>query len=196
MRVLVACEESGRVRDAFLARGHDAISCDILPTSSPGPHIQDDVLRHLAGWDLIIAHPPCTYLANSGVCWLHRDPARWKMLDEAAEFFLKLYDAPCDRVCVENPIMHKYARERIRGMRPTQIVQPWMFGHMEQKATGLFLRGLPPLEETNNVREAMMKLPDNERQRLHYLPPSKDRARLRSQTFAGIAAAMADQWRG
>lgn len=195
MRVLVACEYSGRVRDAFIAQGHDAMSCDLLPTDVAGPHHQGDVFDlDLTQFDLMVAHPPCTYLTNAGVTWLHRDPSRWAKLDEGAAFFKKLLDAPIPRICVENPIMHKYAKERIGGVKQTQVVQPWMFGHMEQKATCLWLKGLPPLTPTNNVKEAMMSLPDNQRQRLHYLPPGPDRWKLRSTTYQGVADAMAAQW--
>ena len=196
MKVLVACEYSGRVRDAFIRKGHDATSCDLLPSDSDlGPHYQGDVFDlDLASFDLMIAHPPCTYLTNSGVSWLHKDPSRWEKLDDGAAFFKALLDAPIKRIAVENPIMHKYAKERIGGVKQTQVVQPWMFGHMEQKATCLWLKNLPPLVETNNVKEEMLKLPDNERQRLHYLPPSEDRWKLRSTTYQGIANAMAEQW--
>ena len=195
MRVLVACEYSGRVRDAFLAKGHEAMSCDILPTDAPGPHYQGDVRDVLGdGWDLMIAHPPCTYLTNSGVTWLHRDPTRWKKLDEGAAFFKMLLDAPIERIAIENPIMHKYAKQGIGGVKQSQVVQPWMFGHMEQKATCLWLKNLPLLTPTRDVKAEMMALPDNERQRLHYLPPSADRWKLRSTTYQGIADAMAEQW--
>ena len=195
MKVLVACEYSGRVRDAFLAKGHDAISCDLLPTDQHGPHYQGDVFDlDLSSFDLMIAHPPCTYLTNSGVVWLHRDPQRWKLLDEAAAFFKALLTAPMPKICIENPIMHKYAKERIGGVKQSQVIQPWMFGHMEQKATCLWLKGLPLLEETNNVREEMLKLPKRKRERLHYLSPSPDRWKLRSTTYQGIADAMANQW--
>lgn len=194
MRVLVACEYSGTVRDAFKAKGHDAWSCDILPTDKEGQHYQCDVREVLnKEWDLMIAHPPCTYLTNSGVTWLHRDPSRWQKLDDAADFFRSLLNAPIPRICIENPIMHKHAKERI-GSNQSQVIQPWMFGHMEQKATCLWLKGLPLLKPTNNVKEEMLKLPDSQRQRLHYLPPSKDRWKIRSTTFQGIADAMAEQW--
>lgn len=194
MRVLVACEYSGTVRDAFKAKGHDAWSCDILPTDKEGQHYQCDVREVLdKEWDLMIAHPPCTYLTNSGVTWLHRDPSRWQKLDEAAEFFRTLLNAPIPRICIENPIMHKHAKERI-GVHQSQVIQPWMFGHMEQKATCLWLKGLPLLKPTNDVKAEMLKLPDSQRQRLHYLPPSKDRWKIRSTTFQGIADAMAEQW--
>jgi len=197
MKVLVACEYSGTVRDAFRALGHDAVSCDLLPTDRPGPHYQGDVFDLIGdGWDLMIAHPPCTYLTNSGVSWLHKDPERWERLNEGAAFFKALLNAPIQFKAIENPIMHKYAKDRIGGIKQTQIIQPWMFGHMEQKATCLWLTGLPPLTPTNNVKAEMLKLPDNERQRLHYLPPSPDRWKLRSTTYQGIADAMADQWGG
>jgi len=195
MKVLIACEYSGRVRDAFIARGHDAMSCDLLPTDAPGPHYQGDVFDlDLAQFDLMIAHPPCTYLTNSGVCHLHKDHSRWSKLDDGAGFFKALLDAPVPRIAIENPIMHKYAKERIGGIKQSQVIQPWMFGHMEQKATCLWLKGLPLLVPTNDVKQAMMALPDNERQRLHYLPPSADRWKLRSTTYQCIADAMADQW--
>ena len=195
MKVLISCEYSGRVRDAFIAMGHDAMSCDLLPTDAAGPHYQGDVFDlDLTQFDLMIAHPPCTYLTNAGVTWLHRDKERWAMLDDGAAFFKRLLEAPIPRICIENPIMHKYAKERIGGIKQSQVIQPWMFGHMEQKATCLWLKGLPLLQPTNNVKEEMMKLPDNERQRLHYLPPSADRWKLRSTTYQGIANAMAEQW--
>ncbi len=195
MKILIACEYSGTVRDAFRALGHDATSCDLLPTDREGPHYQGSVLDIINdGWDMMIAHPPCTYLANSGVSWLHKEPSRWDKLDEGAAFFRLLWEAPIGRIAIENPIMHKYAKERTGAGRQSQIVQPWMFGHTESKATCLWLKNLPPLQETNNVKAETMKLPDNERQRLHYLPPSPTRWKERSTTFSGIAQAMADQW--
>jgi len=195
MRILVACEYSGTVRDAFTKLGHFAMSCDILPSDKPGNHYQGDVRDLLdQDWDLMIAHPPCTYLTNSGVCWLHKDPDRWALLDEGAAFFKLLLDAPIPRKAIENPVMHKYAKERIGGVKQTQLIQPWMFGHMEQKATCLWLTNLPPLVATHNVKEEMLKLPKNQRERLHYLPPSEDRWKIRSTTYQGIADAMAAQW--
>ena len=195
MRVLVACEYSGTVRDAFRRRGHDAMSCNLLPTDQPSPHYQGSVLDILPdGWDLMVAHPPCTYMTNSGVTWLHKNPNRWALLDEAARFFCQLLNAPIPRIAIENPIMHKHAKERIGGIKQTHVIQPWMFGHTEQKATCLWLKGLPALTPTNNVKEEMLKLPARERQRLHYLPPSADRWKLRSTTYKGIAEAMAEQW--
>jgi len=195
MKILIACEYSGRVREAFRKLGHDAWSCDILPSDDNSPyHIQDDVLKHLdKGWDLMIAHPPCTYLSNSGVTWLARQPGRQALMIKGAEFFKALLNAPIPVVAIENPIMHKYAVEII-GRRQDQVVQPWMFGHLERKATCLWLRGLSKLTATNDVKEEMLKLPKNVQQRLHYLPPSKDRWKLRSTTYQGIADAMADQW--
>lgn len=195
MKVLVACEYSGIVRDAFRARGHDAMSCDILPTETEGPHYEGDV-RDLLGesFDLVIAHPPCTYLSNSGVAWLHRDESRWAKMYEAAEFFSLMFEFDSPRIAVENPIQHKYAVEAHGRGRQTQIIHPWQFGHTEQKATGLWLRGLEPLRHTENVKEQMMRLPKRERQRLHYLPPGPDRWKLRSATFQGFADAMAAQW--
>jgi hypothetical protein len=194
MKVLVACEYSGVVRDAFIRAGHDAMSCDLLPTDTDGPHYQGDVMDIINdGWDLLIAHPPCTYLTNSGVRWLHTEDGRWDRMREGAEFFKALLNADVSRVCVENPIMHRYAKEII-GAEQSQVVQPWMFGHTEQKATCLWLRGLPNLEPTNNVKDEMMKLPKSQRQRLHYLPPSGDRWKQRSTTYSGIAEAMAQQW--
>ena len=193
MRVLVACEYSGVVRDAFIAAGHLAMSCDLLPTDAPGPHHQGDVLEILDdGWDLLIAHPPCTYLCNSGVRWL-KDVERWPHMIDGAVFFRTLLEAPIARVAVENPVMHGYAA-RIVGRRQDQIVQPWMFGHPETKATGLWLRGLPKLTPTDDVKAHMLTLPMKERARVHYASPGPDRWKLRSTTYAGIARAMASQW--
>jgi hypothetical protein len=194
VRVLVACEYSGRVRDAFIRAGHDAMSCDLLPTDAPGPHHQGDVRDILGdGWDLMVAHPTCTYLCNSGVRWLSTEPDRWKHMVAGAVFFRELLNAPIPRVAVENPVMHGYAAA-IVGRRQTQIIQPWMFGHPETKATGLWLRGLPPLVATEDVRDVMRHLPKAERSRIHYASPGPDRWKLRSSTYVGIAAAMADQW--
>jgi hypothetical protein len=194
VKVLIACEYSGIVREAFKAKGHEAWSCDLLPTEIPGKHHQGDVFDIINdGWDLMVAHPPCTYLSNSGVSWLHKDKSRWAKMEGGAMFFKKLLEAKIEMKAIENPIMHKYAKEII-GRKQTQMVQPWMFGHPESKATCLWLEGLPPLKETNNVKEEMLKLPDSQRQRLHYLPPSPDRWKERSRTFQGIADAMAQQW--
>lgn len=186
MRVLVACEYSGIVRDAFKKRGHDAISCDLLPTDKPGKHYQGDVFDIINdGFDLMIAHPPCTYLCNSGVCWLYKDESRWDKMRLGANFFKRLLNCSVPKIAVENPIMHKYAKEII-GINQTQIVHPWQFGHGETKATCLWLKNLPTLKPTNIV--------EGREQRLHKLPPSKDRWKIRSTTFQGIADAMAEQW--
>lgn len=195
MRVLVACEYSGKVREAFRKLGHDAWSCDLLPSDDNSPyHYTGDVFDIIdQGWDLMIAHPPCTYLTNAGVSWLYKKEGRWEQMRDGAEFFKKLLDAPIPKIAVENPIMHKYAVEII-GRRQDQVIQPWMFGHMEQKATCLWLKGLPLIVPTNNVKEAMLKLGPKVRQRLHYLPPSKDRWKIRSETYQGIADAFAAQW--
>ena len=195
MKILIACEYSGIVRDAFAAKGHYAMSCDFLPTDREGNHHQGDVMELLNyEWDMMIAHPPCTYMCNSGVSHLHKDPKRWIELFKAGEFFKMLLNKNIGKIAIENPVMHKYGKQLIGDVKESQIVQPWMFGHTEQKATCLWLKGLPNLHETNNVKEEMMTLPKNKRERLHYLPPSKDRWKLRSTTYQGIANAMADQW--
>lgn len=195
MKLLVACEFSGVVTQAFRDAGHAAYSCDLLPTEGdPRYHLQGDVFEFIEdGWDMMIAHPPCTYLTNAGVTWLHRQPDRWQHMIEGAVFFRRLLEAPIPAIAVENPIMHKYAASII-GRRQDQVIQPWMFGHPEQKATGLWLKNLPPLMPTADVKEEMKALPESERQRLHWLPPSPDRWKERSRTFTGIAFAMAQQW--
>ena len=195
MRVLIACEYSGVVRDAFTRLGHDAVSVDLLPSESEGNHIIGDVLDVIGSqkFDLMIAHPPCTFLTNSGVAWLHKDSSRWAKLDDASTFFKALLDAPIERICVENPIPHKYAVERI-GEKYSQIIQPWMFGHMETKSTCLWLKGLRPLLPTTNLKDETWALPPAQRQRLHWLTPSPDRWKERSRTYQGIADAMAQQW--
>lgn len=194
MNILIACEFSGVVRNAFIRRGHRAVSCDFLPTESEGPHYAGDV-RYLLddGWDLMIAHPPCDYLTNSGVRWLHERPERWAHMRQGAEFFRLLLEAPIPKIAVENPIMHRYAKAII-GRGQDQVIQPYMFGHPERKATCLWLKGLPALRATHDVREEMARLPKREQQRLHWLPPRPNRAKERSRTFQGIAEAMADQW--
>lgn len=180
MRVLVACEFSGIVRDAFAARGHFAVSCDLLPSERPGEHFQGDVRDVLNdNWDLLIAHPPCTHLAVSGARWFAEKQAEQA---EALEFVRLLLDAPILRIALENPV--SVISTRIR--RPDQTIQPWMFGHGETKATCLWLKNLPPLVPTNIV--------EGREQRVHRMPPGPDRWRERSRTFPGIAAAMADQW--
>ena len=191
MRVLVACEFSGVVRRAFAARGHDAWSCDLLPAEDrSNKHIVGDARDLLGdGWDLLmVAHPPCTRLCNSGVRWLaERD--LWGELDEAAALFSAFWNAPIDRIAVENPVMHKHANARIVGYEPfAQSIQPWQFGHPETKRTCLWLKGLPPLRPT--------KIVAGRTARVHRMPPGPDRWRERSRFFPGIAEAMADQWGG
>jgi hypothetical protein len=220
MRVLVACEESQVVCKAFRERGHEAYSCDVLPCSGGHPewHIQGDVLEVINGiiidkktgeyiadgnhrlstkWDIMIAHPPCTRLANSGVRWL-KERNLWRDLDYAVGFFAQIHEAPINKIAIENPIPHKYAREGFRyehgatlnwigGIgKYDQIIQPWQFGHGETKATCLWLKNLPKLEPTNIV--------EGREQRIHKMPPGADRAKERSKTFPGIAKAMAEQW--
>lgn len=179
-RVLVACESSGVVRDAFIRAGHDAMSCDLLPTEQPGPHYQGDVCDVLDdGWDLMVAHPPCTHLAVSGARWF-----KDKLIEqeESLHFVRLLLAAPIPRIALENPI--SIISSRIR--KPDQIIQPWQFGHGETKATCLWLKNLPKLQPTDVVegREA----------RVHKMPPGPNRWRERSRTYLGIGAAMADQW--
>lgn len=189
MRVLVACEFSGVVRRAFADRGHDAWSCDLLPAEDrSNKHIIGDARDILNdGWDLLaVFHPPCTRLCNSGVRWL-AERNLWADLDEAAALFSAFWNAPIERIAVENPIMHRHAKERIAGyIPPAQTIQPWQFGHGETKATCLWLRGLPNLAPTNVV--------EGREQRVFRLPPSADRWKERSRTYPGIADAMASQW--
>jgi hypothetical protein len=204
VKVLIACEESGRVRDAFLALGHDAISCDLEDTRSPGPHYKGDVRDILGdGWDLMIAHPECTRLTNAGVRWLinapppgRTFPEMWTSLFDAAEFYRALRDAPIPRKAIENPIMHKYARDLCRP-GPRQVVQPWWFGEEAFKATGLELINLPPLVPTNKLTPPK---PGTEEHKnwsfIHRMTPGPNRKRDRSVTFQGIAEAMAMQWGG
>lgn len=182
MKVLVACEYSGRVRDAFLARGHDAMSCDLLPTEVPGPHYQGSVTNIInEGWDLMICHPPCTHLAVSGARHFAAKRASGVQQD-ALEFVRFLLAAPIPRIALENPI--SIISSAIR--KPDQIIQPWQFGHGETKATCLWLKNLPPLVPTNIV--------EGREQRIWKMPPGPDRWKERSRTFDGVAQAMADQW--
>lgn len=189
MKVLIACEFSGIVRSAFRRRGHDAWSCDLLPAEDGSPyHIQDDVRYHLdRGWDIIIAHPPCTRLTNSGVRWLD-ERNLWKEMEEGAEFFNLFKKADCKKIAIENPIPHKYARDIIGEY--LQIVQPWMFGDNESKAICLWLYGLPKLKPQVTIKPANMI------QRVWKMPPGPDRAKERSRFFCGVANAMAEQWGG
>ena len=192
MKMLVACEFSGTVREAFAKKGWDAWSCDLLPTDIPSDkHIQGDCLEVIASqsWDLIIGHPPCTYLTVSNSKNWAKLQANGKQ-QEAIDFALAIWDADCPRICVENPVGALSTRSRMG--KPSVYIQPYQFGHAEQKKTGLWLKGLPPLTTTNFID--VSGLPKKDVQRLHYLPPSKDRWKLRSKTYQGIADAMADQW--
>jgi len=205
MNVLIACEYSGRVRNAFVLKGHDAMSCDLLASETERPdgwdgHYQGDVRDLLSdksySFDLMIAHPPCTYLCNSGVRWLapggKLDPSRHKLMMKACDFFALLYWTDIPRIAIENPVMHNYARDYLWSAWKvptfTQSIQPWQFGHGETKRTCLWLRGLPPLTPTCIVkgREA----------RVHRMSPGPDRWKERSRTYQGIADAMASQWGG
>jgi hypothetical protein len=197
VRVLVACECSARVRDSFRARGHDAWSCDLQPCEGdPRWHIQGDAIAAAYGqrWDLLIGHPECTFLANSGAKHLYAgmkaengpNAERWARMGAAAAFFLALWNAPVARVALENPIMVGHPRRLFGIPGPTQTIQPWQFGHGETKATCLWLKGLPPLAPTEIV--------EGREQRVWKMGPGPDRKRERSRTFEGIAAAMAEQW--
>jgi len=184
LRVLIACEYSGAVRDAFALLGHDATSCDLLPSEKPGNHHQCDVRDILGnGWDMLIAHPPCTHLAVSGARWFPAKRASGEQ-QTALEFVRLLLEAPVPRIALENPV--SIISSAIR--RPDQIIQPWMFGHGETKATCLWLKNLPKLTPTAPV--------EGREQRVHRMPPGPDRWKERSRTFPGIAAAMAQQWGG
>lgn len=183
MRVLVACEFSGVVREAFRKRGHDAWSCDLLPTELPGNHIQEDVHEVLdRNWDLMIAHPPCTYIAFSGIRWNAGNPQRQHEQDAALGFVLRLMIAPIEKIAIENPV--GVITRHIRKW--DQMIHPWQFGHGETKATCLWLKNLSPLEPTEIVKGRQSKV--------HRMSPNKHRSRERSRTFQGIADAMAEQW--
>lgn len=206
MRVLIACEESQAVCKAFRKRGHEAYSCDILPCSGGHPecHIQDDVLKHLNdGWDLIIAHPPCTYLSLAGNRWFNEqrygDKARERkrLRDEAVKFFMEFVNAPCAKIAIENPLGTISTLYR----KPDQIIQPWQFGHKTRKPTCLWLKGLPPLAPTDIVEPEIIRYKNGKGTDTAWhieslkLPPA-ERQKARSKTFAGIAEAMAEQWGG
>jgi hypothetical protein len=196
MKVLIGCEESQEVCIAFRERGHEAYSCDLQECSGGHPewHIKADIRTLLKDYfDLVIFHPTCTRIANSGVMWLEKRNL-WNDLDEACEFFNLRHKFNAPMVATENPIPHKYAIQKI-GMYD-EIIQPYMFGHLERKATCLWLKNLPELLATKNVYDEMKNLPKNISQRIHYIGPGPDRAKLRSKTFPGIAKAMADQWGG
>ena len=179
-KVLIACEYSGRVRDAFIRNGCKALSCDLLPTDQPGPHYQGDVFDIINdGWDLMVAHPPCTHLAVSGARWFHK---KQKEQEEALDFVRRLMAAPIEQIAIENPV--SIISSQIR--KPDQIIQPWMFGHGETKSTCLWFKNLPPLKSTDIV--------DGRENKVHRMPPSEHRWKLRSLTYQGIADAMGDQW--
>ena len=195
-RVLIACEFSGVVRRAFRDAGHDAWSCDLLPAEDgSNQHVVGDAREILDwGWDLlIVAHPPCTRLCNSGVRWLTKPPKgktleqMWQELEEAADLFSAFWNAPIERICIENPVMHKHAKTRIKNYEDfAQSIQPWQFGHGETKRTCFWLKNLTPLKATNIV--------DGREARIHRMPPGPDRWRERSRFFPGVAVAMASQW--
>ena len=214
MKVLIACEYSGRVRDAFIRGGHEAMSCDLLPTDSPGPHYQGDVRDVLHdGWDLMVAHPPCTYLSVSGMHWTTRGLRDPQLTEDALDFVRLLMAAPIPRKCIENPV--SVISTRIR--KPTQTVHPWMFGHDASKATCLWLENLPALRPTSVVnptyyccglpiddlfacpnccgeKKARPRWANQKPSGQNKLGPSDDRWKIRSETYQGIADAMADQW--
>lgn len=208
----MGCEFSGVVRNAFRKLNHEAYSCDLLPSSDNSPyHFQEDLLDLLkrdSNWDLAIFHPPCTYLCNIGVRWLRSSKvnysfgngylgplnfSRWREMENGAYFFKCLLNQPIPRICIENPISHKYALDLI-GRKYDQIIQPWMFGTTETKATCLWLKNLPKLVETNNVKKQMQSLPKKDTHKIHYMGKSKDRGLLRSVTYQCFADNFAAQW--
>ena len=195
MRVLIACEFSGTVRDAFIRKGHDAMSCDLLPTEKPGPHYQGDILDVIhSGWDLMVAHPPCTYLSSFGLHWNTRRPERAEMTEDAIRFVMDLAAADIPQICIENPIGCLSTRWR----KPDQIVQPFEFGHDASKATCLWLKGLPKLMPTAlidpRIVNGRMRWGNQTDTGQNKLGPSADRWAKRSLTYDGIAEAMAQQW--
>ena len=194
MKVLIACEYSGIVRDAFAAKGHDAWSCDILPTEITGNHFQGDVLEHLdKGWDLMIAHPPCTHLAVSGARWFTEGKKPWSLQEDALDFVRKLLAAPIDKIALENPV--SVISTKIR--KPNQIIQPFQFGHDVSKRTCLWLKNLPNLKPTKIVKPDIIEKNGYKMSRHHWETfklPSKIRGKVRSRFYEGIANAMVDQW--
>tara|TARA_R100001440_G_scaffold769_2_gene2493 strand:- start:5439 stop:6011 length:573 start_codon:yes stop_codon:yes gene_type:complete len=189
MKVLIACEYSGIVRDAFTKKGHDATSCDILPTESKGKHYQGDVLDILDdGWDLMVAHPPCTHLSVSGARWFTEGKKPMYLREEAIDFVKKLMDAPIEKIAIENPVsvISSYIR------KSDQMINPYQFGHKEYKRTCLWLKNLPKLQETNNLKEETDALPNKEKHRIWWIGSGKGKER--SKFYTGIADAMADQW--
>lgn len=195
MKILVACEYSGTVRDAFIRGGHEAMSCDLLPTDSPGPHYQGDVFDIINdGWDMMVAHPPCTYLSVSGMHWTTRGLRDPQLTEDALDFVRLLMAAPIERIAIENPI--SVISSRIR--KPDQIITPYQFGHDASKKTCLWLKGLPPLRPTQLVEPRIVngksRWGNQTDSGQNKLPPSADRWKIRSETYTGIADAMADQW--
>lgn len=195
MKILVACEYSGRVRDAFRALGHQAVSCDLLPTDVEGPHYQGDVFDIINdGWDLMVAHPPCTFLSVSGMHWTKRGLRDPQLTEDALEFVQRLLDAPIEKIALENPI--SIISSRIR--KPNQIIQPWQFGHDASKKTCLWLKNLPLLQPTNIIEPRIIdgkkRWGNQTDSGQNKLAPSDDRWKIRSETFEGIAAAMSQQW--
>ena len=197
MKILIACEYSGRVRGAFIRRGHDAISCDLLPTDAPGPHYQGDVADILNdGWDMMIAHPPCTYLSVSGMHWTTRGLRDPQLTEDALDFVRLLMSAPIERIAIENPI--SVISSRIR--KPDQIIMPYQFGHDASKKTCLWLKNLPLLTPTKMIEprivEGKKRWGNQTDSGQNKLTPSADRWKIRSETYEGIANAMAAQWGG
>lgn len=209
MDVLIACEYSGVVRDAFISKGCNAISCDLLPTDKPGPHYEGNLFDIIdLKWDFIGAHPPCTYLTNSGVRWLYnkdgsKNTDRWIKLEEAVNFFNAI-KSKIKIGYLENPIPHKYARDGfcsvvtgkwVEGIgKYSHTFQPYDHGHSESKRTCLWLKGLPRLNKSNDVKQEYLNLPRKESNKIHYASPSVDRWKIRSTTYSGVAKAMAEQW--
>ncbi len=196
MKILIACEFSGTVRDAFIRKGHTAISCDILPTEAPGPHYTGDIrnILYSDAWDLVIAFPPCTYLCSMGVWWNHKRPERWLETDKAQEFFMLFADLPC-RYAIENPVGIMSTRYR----KPDQVIQPWQFGHEANKPTCLWLQGIPKLTPTQIVSRGKFYTKKNGARMSAWSHKCSGtnkakRARIASITFPGIADAMAEQW--
>ena len=195
MRILIACEYSGTVRDAFTAEGHYAVSCDLLPTDAPGQHYEGDVFDIINdGWDMMIAHPPCTYLSVSGMHWTARGLRDPQLTEDALDFVTRLMAAPIPRIAVENPI--SVISSRIR--KPDQIINPWQFGHDASKRTCLWLKNLPLLTPTDIVEPRIVigkkRWANQTDSGQNRLPPSEDRWKIRSETYTGIAQAMANQW--
>lgn len=195
MKILIACEFSGIVRDAFMEKGHDAVSCDLLPTEAPGPHYQGDVLKILnKGWDMMIAHPPCTYLTVTANRSFFNNPDRWKKRYEAMLFVWQLFNAPIEKICIENPVgvISTYVR------KPNQYIQPYQYGHTDSKKTGLWLKRLPLLKPTKSIKPEYIVAPSGKRMsKTHAMNPSTNNLnnkKLRSKTYQGIADAMANQW--